>query len=75
MTGPMYKDTDPYKRENYRHTKEKPKIDEMCTLKRKLEFLEIRMQRVKTKLQKLQQDPTLTTSMSMMGLRPKQLVD
>ena len=33
------------------------------------------MQRVKTKLQKLQQDPTLTPSMSMAGIRPKQFVD
>ena len=32
------------------------------------------MQRVKTKLQKLQQDPTFTPSMSMVGLRLKQFV-
>ena len=47
----------------------------MGKLKRKLEFLEIGMQRIKTKLQKLQQDPTLTPSISTVGIRPKQFVD
>ena len=37
---------------------------------KKLEFLERGMQRVKTKLQKLQQNPTLTPSMSIVVIRP-----
>ena len=44
-------------------------MDKIGKLKRELEFLEINMQRVKTKLQKLQ-EPTLTASMSMIGIRP-----
>ena len=47
----------------------------MSKLKRELEFLEMGMQRVKTKLQKLQKDSTLMPSMSMVGIRPKQFVD
>ena len=60
---------------DYRHIQENLKIDKMGKLKRELEFLERGMQRVQTKLQKLQQDPTLTPSMSTVGLRPKQFVD
>ena len=71
----MDEDSDPYKGEDYRHIQEKPKIDKMGKLKRELEFLERKMQRVKTKLQKLQHDPTLTPSISVVGLRPKQFVD
>ena len=47
----------------------------MGKLRREVEFLERKMQRVRTKLQKLQQDPTLRPSTSMVGLRPKQFVD
>ena len=43
----------------------------MDKIKTELEFLERGMQTVKTKLQKPQQDPTLTPSMSMVGLIPK----
>ena len=68
MTYPKDEDSDPYKQDNYGHIQEKPKIDEMGKLKREIEFLEIGMQRVKTKLQKLQQGPTLTPSMSMEGI-------
>ena len=46
----------------------------MGKLKRELEFLERGMQRVKTKLQKLQ-DTTLKASPSTVGIRPKQFVD
>ena len=54
---------------------EKSKIDKMGKSKREVEFLEKGMQRFKTKLQKLQQDPALAPSMSTVGLRPKQFVD
>ena len=75
MTDLMDKDSNPCKREDYRHIQEKLKIDKMGKFKRELEFLERGMQRVKTKLQKLQQDHTLTPSMSMAGIRPKQFID
>ena len=75
MTGPTDKDSDPYKREDYRHIQKKPKIDKMDKLKREVEFSERGMQIVWTKLHKVQQDPTLTPSMSMVGLKPKQFVD
>ena len=47
----------------------------MGKLKRELEFLDREMQRVETELQKLQQDPTLTPFVSMVGIWPKQYVD
>ena len=75
MTGPLDEGSDPYKRENYRHMQEKPKIDKMGKLKREIKFYKRGMQRVKTKLQKLQQDPTLAPSMGTVGLRPYKFVD
>ena len=75
IRGPMDKDSNPYKSEDYRHIQKKPKIDKMGNLKRGLELLEGGMQKVKTKLQKLQQDSTLTPSMSMVGLLRKQFVE
>ena len=54
---------------------EEPKINKMSKLRREVEFLERGMQRVRTKLKRLQQDATLTPSMSTVGLRPKQFVD
>ena len=51
------------------------KIDQIGKLQKELKFLEIGMHRVKTKLQKLQQDSTLTLPMNMVGLRTKQFVD
>ena len=42
---------------------------------REVEFIEKGMQIVWTKLKKLQQDPTLTSSMSTAGQRPKQFID
>ena len=75
MTGPKDEDSDPYKWEDYGHKQEKPKVDKMGKLKRELEFLERGMQRVKTKLQKLLQDPMLTPSSSTVGLIPKQFVN
>ena len=47
----------------------------MGKLKTKVEFLERGMQSIKTKLQKLQQDPNPIPSMSMVELRQKQFVD
>ena len=47
---------------------EKSKIEKKGKLKRELKFLEKGAQRVKTKLQKLQHDPTLTPPTSMVGL-------
>ena len=75
MMDIMDKGTDPYKREDYRRIEEEQKIAQMGKLRRKVEFLERGMQRVRTRLQKLQQDPTLTPSMSTVGLRPKQFID
>ena len=69
MTSPRDKDSYSHNQEDYRHIQEKTKMDKIGKLKRELEILEINMQRVKTKLQKLQ-DPTLTASMSMIGIRP-----
>ena len=42
---------------------------------REVGFSEKGMQRVRTELQKQQQDPTLMPFMSMVGLRPKQFTD
>ena len=53
---------------------EEPNINKVSKLRTEVEFLEREMQRVWTKLKKIQQDPTLTTSMSTVGLRPKQFV-
>ena len=75
MTGHMDEVSDPYKEDDYRYIQNKPKIDKMGKLKRELEFLKRGMQRVKTELQKLQQDLTLTPSTSMVEIRPKQFVD
>ena len=65
----------PYKMQDYRHVQEEPKLDQMGKFRREVDFLERGMQRVRIKLQKLQQDPTQTPSMSMVGLKPKQIVD
>ena len=75
MKNPKYKASDPYKYKDYRHTEEKPKINNIGQIKRELEFIEGEMQRVKTTLQKLHQDTTLTLSISMLGIRPKQFAD
>ena len=63
------------KRGDYRYIQEEPQIDIMGKLRREVEFIEKGMHRVRTKLQKLQPDPPLTPSMSVVGLRPKQFVD
>ena len=47
----------------------------MGKLKRELKFLERNVQRVRTKLQKLQHDPTLTPSTSTVDLQPKQFIN
>ena len=44
----------------------------MNKLRKEIEFLKRGMQRVRTKLKRLQHDPTLTPSTSTVGLRPKQ---
>ena len=46
----------------------------MGRLQRKLKFLERNVQRVRTKLQKLQHDLTLTPSTNTADLQPKQLI-
>ena len=70
-----FEGSNPNQREDYRHIPEEPKIDQMGNLKTEVEFLERRMQRVRTKLQKPQQVPTQPPSMSIGGLRPKQCID
>ena len=44
-------------------------------LRWEIEFLEREMQRNRTKLDRLQQDPTQTPSMYITGLRPKQVIE
>ena len=49
------------------------KSNKMQKLRQEIEFLERGMQRVKTRLSKIQQDLLLTPTMSLTGIRPKQL--
>ena len=46
----------------------------MQKLKREIEFLGRCMQKVKTRPSKIQQDPLLTCTMSLTGIKPKQLI-
>ena len=62
----MDEDSVPSKREDYRYMQEKPKTDKMGIL-RELEF--------RPKLQKLQHEPTVTPSMSIVWPKPRQFVD
>ena len=71
----MDEDSDCYKREGCRLIQEEPKIDKVGKFWRKVVFLENGMQRGRTKIQKLQQDPTVTPFMSMVELRSKQFID
>ena len=51
------------------------KTDMMKKLRRELQFVEWGMQRVRTKLNKIQQDPLLTPTTSLTGIKPKQLIE
>ena len=75
MIDPMYICSDTYQMKDYRNVQEEPKFNKMSKLRREVDFLEKGMQRVRMKLKKLQQDPTLTPSRSTVGVRPKQFVD
>ena len=55
----------------YRETK----TDKMQELRREIEFLERGMQSVRTRLNRIQQGLLLTSSTSMVGIRPKQLIE
>ena len=68
MRYPQDEDCNPYKQEDYRPMQEKPKIEKMGKLKRELKFIERNVQRVRTKIQKLQHNPTLTPSTSTVDL-------
>ena len=46
----------------------------MQKLRREIEFLERDIQRVKTRCSKIQQDPLLTPTTSLTGIKPKQLI-
>ena len=45
----------------------------MQKLRRQIEFLERGMQRVRMRLNRIQQDPLLTPVSSLTGIKPKQL--
>ena len=47
----------------------------MSKLRRERGFLERRIKRVRSKLDRLQQDPTQTSSMSVIGIRLEELID
>ena len=49
--------------------------DKMQNMRRKIEFLERCMQRGSIRLDRIQQDPLLTPSISMVGIRLKQLIE
>ena len=67
-------DEDPYLQEWYRQRQEKQKLEKICKLQREWKFLERNVQRVKTKLQKLQHCLTLTPSTNTADLWPKLLI-
>ena len=75
MRYPQDEDSNPYKQEHYRQRQEKQKSEKMGKLQRELKFLQRNVQRVRTKLQKLQHDPSLTPSTSTADLQPKQLIN
>ena len=52
-----------------------PKTDKMQKLKGEKEFLERGMQRVRTRLDRIQQNLLLTPTTSMRSIRPKQLIE
>ena len=70
MTDLMDENYDTCQIRDHRQMQKEIKTDKMSTLRKEIEFLERAMQRVRTKLKRLQQDPTPSTSMT--GLRPKQ---
>ena len=53
----------------------KSQNEKMCKLQREFKFLERHVQRVRTKLQKLQHHPILTPSTNTANLQPKQLIN
>ena len=58
MTDPIAEGSDTYQMKDYKHMQDESKIDKMSKLRREVEFLEREMQRVRTKLKRLQKDPT-----------------
>ena len=52
----------------------KTKTENVSKLRREFEVLERGMQRVRTKLDRLHQDPAQTYLMSIIGMRPKELI-
>ena len=60
--------------ENLQQISRETKSDKMQKLRWKTELLERGMQRVKTRLSKIQQDPLLAPTTSLTGIRPKQLI-
>ena len=59
---------------HYSQIQTETKTDKMSKLRREIEFLERGMQRLRTKLNRLQHDPKQTPSMSITGIRPKYLL-
>ena len=51
-----------------------PKTDKMQKLRREMGFLEKGMQRVRMRLDTIQEDPLLTHTTSLTGIKPKQLI-
>ena len=72
---PMDEGSDTFQTKYYRHMQEEMKTDKMSKLRREVEFVERGMQRVRTKLKKSQQDPTLKPSMTAISLRLRQFID
>ena len=63
-----------YLQEQSRQRQEKLKLEKVGKLQRELRFLERNMQRLKSKLQTLQHDLTLTPSTDTADLWPRQLI-
>ena len=60
--------------ENLQQISRKTISNQMQTLRREIEFLERGMQRVKTRLCKILQEPLLTLATSLSDIKPKQLI-
>ena len=50
------------------------KTDKMQILRREIKFLGRGMQRVRIRLNRIQEDPLLTLTTSLTGIKPKQLI-
>ena len=78
MTANTEKPYPPEKSENQyiqqiRQILRETKTNKISKLRKEIEFLERRMQGVKTKLDRLQQDPAQTPSISIIGIRQNNL--